>query len=155
MSRTCAILLSACCALAVGCAPAPPEEPMELETVDVGAPIDAGLSTEGDQQAVLRAAGLTGLVPGDVPADLPLFVPASVVDFGVPAGGRGGVELDAAAPPSVVRRWLGERLPAAGWKVGAIGDELIQVHKGSRSADYRLRDLAPGTRIRLEYSIGP
>ena len=148
-----ALLLLGCLTTACG-APAP-DEPVELETVDVAPPIDAGLSTEGDQQAVQRAAGLSGLMPGDVPSDLPIFLPASVVDFGGPAGGRAWVELDAGRPPAVVRSWLGERLPAAGWTIGAVGDNLVEAHKGARSADYRLTDLGSGTRIRLEYSPAP
>ena len=132
-----------------------PDEPVVIETVDVAPPVDADLSTEGDLQAVQRAAQLSGVVPGDVPPDLPLFVPASVIDFGGPSGGRAWVELDAGEPPAVVRRWLGERLPAAGWTVGAVGDDLVQAYKGERRADYRLTDLAPGTRIRLEYTPRP
>ena len=141
--------------LVVACAPQVPEEPVELETVDVELPIDAELSTEGDLQAVARAAQISGLVPGDVPPDLPLFVPSSVIDFGGPTGGRSFVELDAGAAPAEVRSWLGTRLPAAGWTVGAIGDDLVQAHKGARRIDYRLTDLTPGTRIRLEYTPRP
>lgn len=140
---------------AVACNRPAPDEPVVIETVDVAPPVDAELSTEGDLQAVQRAAQLSGLVPGDVPPDLPLFVPASVIDFGGPVGGRAWVELDAGEPPGVVRRWLGERLPAAGWTVGAVGDDLVQAYKGERRADYRLTDLAPGTRIRLEYTPRP
>ena len=96
---------------AAGCSRPAPDEPVVLETVDVAPPIDAELSTEGDLQAVQRAAQLSGLVPGDMPPDLPLFVPASVVDFGGPSGGRAWVEFDAGQSPDAVRRWLGERLP--------------------------------------------
>lgn len=152
-TRALALLLPLWAALAA-CTPPAPEEPIEIETVDVAPPIDAELSTEGDQQAVERAVQIVGVLPGDVPADLPLFVPASVIDFGT-AGGRSYVELDAGEPPAVVRRWLGERLPGAGWSIGAIGDRLIQAHKGGRNVDIRLTDLAPGTRIRLEYTSGP
>ena len=147
-----AALLLLSWAVAAACGPAAPDEAQVIETVDVAPPIDAELSTEGDLQAVQRAAQISGLVPGDVPADLPLFVPASVIDFGGANGGRAWVELDAGAPPAEVRRWLGERLPGAGWTVGAVGEGLVQAHKGARSVDYRLTDLAPGTRIRLEYS---
>ncbi|MFQ5351196.1 MAG: hypothetical protein ACE5EG_12205 [Thermoanaerobaculia bacterium] len=149
------VILVVCCVLATACAPPPPEEPVELETVDVAPPLDAELSTEGDLKAVQRAAAIAGVVPSDLPPDLPLFVPSSVIDFGGPAGGRSFVELDASEPPAVLRRWLGERLPAAGWTVGAIGDDLVQAHKGERRVDYRLTDLAPGTRIRLEYEPRP
>ena len=31
----------------------------------------------------------------------------------------------------------------------------MQAHKGQRRADYRLTDLAPGTRIRVEYTPQP
>lgn len=128
---------------------------MELETVDVGPPLDAELSTEGDLQAVERAAQISGLVPGGVPPDLPLFIPSSVVDFGDLAGGRAFVELDTGQAPAVVQRWLGEHLPAAGWTIGAIGDAVVEADKGSRRVAFRLTDLAPGTRIRLEYAPRP
>lgn len=154
-ARGLALLLLPWAVAAAACGRPAPDEPVVIETVDVAPPIDAELSTEGDLQAVRRAAELSGLVPGDVPSDLPLYVPASVVDFGGPAGGRAWVELDAGEPPVVVRRWLGEHLPAAGWTVGAVGDGLVQAHKGERRADYRLKNLAPGTRIRLEYTPAP
>lgn len=141
--------------LVVACGPPPPDEPLVIETVDVAPPLDAELSTEDDLKAVQRAAQVSGLVPGDVPAELPLFVPSSVVDFGGPSGGRSFVDLDTGESPAVVRRWLGERLPAAGWTVGAIGDDLVTAHKGAERVDYRLTDRAPGTRIRLEYPARP
>ncbi len=87
-----------------------------------------------------------------MPPELPLFVPASVVGFGGPEGGRAWVELDAGATPAAVRRWLGERLPAAGWTIDAVGDDLVEAHRDALAARYRLTDLEPGTRIRLEYT---
>lgn len=139
-------------AVPIACAPSPPEEPVELETVDVDLPIDAEYSTEGDLKAVERASpAISGLLPGDVPSDLPVFSPSSVVDFGQLGGGRAYVELDTGARPDAVRAWLGERLPGAGWSVGAIGDAMIQAHKGPQTVEYRLNDLGSGTRIRLEY----
>jgi hypothetical protein len=140
---------------AVSCAPAPPDEPLVIETEDVAPPLDDELSTEDDLQAVQRAAQISGLVPGDVSPDLPLFAPSSVVDFGGPAGGRAFVDLDTGEPVAVVRGWLGERLPGAGWTIGAIGDDLVEAHKGERRVAYRLTDLRPGTRIRLEYEPRP
>jgi hypothetical protein len=134
----------------LSCAP-DVEEPVMIETEDIAPPIDAELSTEGDQRAIQRAVEISGMVPGDVPSDLPLFVPSSVVDFGDVAGGRRYVELVTTATPREVRGWLGGRLPAAGWTVGAVGDGLVQAHKGAQQVEYRLTDLAPGTRIRLEY----
>jgi hypothetical protein len=151
-SRGVALLLVLGAVAAAACSPPAPEEPIELETVDVAPPIDAELSTEGDLKAVRRAAAVSGQVPGDVPADLPIFVPSSVVDFGGSSGGWSYVDLDATAAPDEVRSWLGKRLPAAGWKVGAIGDAMVEAHKGGQQARYRLTALAPGTRIRLEYT---
>lgn len=138
--------------LAAACPAPAPDEPVELETVDVAPPIDAELSTEGDLLAVERAARISGLIPDGLPADLPLFAPASVIDYSEPGAGRAWVELDAAPAPAAVKRWLGERLPAAGWTVSAIGGDRIQARKGDRRVDYLLTDLAPGTRIRLEYA---
>ena len=152
-STRCFVRAIAVLALAsVACAPRGPDEPPVIETEEVAPPIDAELSTENDLVAVQQAVQISGVVPGDVPPDLPLFVPSSVVDFGGPVGGRSYVELDTGARPDEVRRWLGARLPGAGWKVGAIGDGLVQASKGGNTVEYRLIDLAPGTRIRLEYS---
>ena len=120
--------------------------------MDVDLPIDAELSTEDDLKAVERASpSIFGLLPGDVPSDLPVFSPSSVVDFGQLGGGRAYVELDAGARRDAVRAWLGTRLPAAGWSIGAIGDTVVQAHRGPESVEYRLTDLGSGTRIRLEY----
>ena len=136
----------------IACAPSPPEEPVEIETEDVDLPIDAELSTEDDLKAVERASpAISGLLPGDVPSDLPVFSPSSVVDFGELGGGRSYVELDAGARPDSVRAWLGERLPGAGWSIGAIGDTMVRAHKGPQTVEYRLTALGSGTRIRLEY----
>ena len=138
-------------ALTVACSSPEPSEPIELETVEVDAAIDADLSTEGDLQAVRRPPEIAGVLPGGVPPDLPLFIPSSVVDFGDLAGGRAYVELDAGATPDRVRAWLGERLPAAGWTVSSIGGDGLTARKGEHEVAYRLSDLSPGTRIRLEY----
>lgn len=137
--------------LAAGCRDRPPPVPVELETVDVSPTIDAELSTENDLQAVRRTPTLSGVLPGGVPADLPLVVPASVVDFGPAGGGRAYLELDTGRPPAEVRAWLGERLPAAGWTISAIGEAGLEARKGPRRVGYRLTDLAPGTRIRVDY----
>ena len=134
------------------CQPPAADEPLVIETEEVAPPIDAELSTEGDLKAAREAVQISGVVPGDVPPGLPIFVPSSVVDFGGPVGGRAYVELDTAERPAVVRRWLAERLPGAGWKIGAIGDNLVEAEKGPSRVAYRLTDLAPGTRIRLEYT---
>ena len=147
-----ALALLAACLLVAACEPPAPPEPVEIQTEEIAPPFDAELSTEDDLKAVQQAIQISGLVPGDVPSDLPLFTPSSVVDFGGPVGGRSYVELDTGARPAEVRRWLGERLPGAGWRVGAIGDDLVQASKGGETVEYRLIDLAPGTRIRLEYS---
>lgn len=140
--------------LAAGCRDRPPPVPVELETVDVSPTIDAELSTENDLQAVRRTPTLSGVLPGGVPADLPLVVPASVVDFGPAGGGRAYLELDTGRPPAEVRAWLGERLPAAGWSVAADAGGLSAT-SGTRRVRYGLTDLAPGTRIRLEYPPQP
>lgn len=137
--------------LAAGCPERQPPPPVELETVDVAPTIDAELSTEDDLRAVRRAPTLSGVLPGGVPADLPLVVPSSVVDFGPADGGRAYLELDTGRTPAEVRSWLGERLPAAGWTIRAIGDGGLEASKGRRRVGYRLTDLAPGTRIRLDY----
>lgn len=154
--RTTTALIVTVAALALaaalaGCAPPEPSAQVEIETEEIDAPIDAELSTEDDFKATRRAPTLAGVLPGGFPDDLPLMVPSSVVDFGPAAGDRAYLELDTGRPPDEVRSWLGQRLPAAGWTVRAIGEGGLEASKGPRTVDYRLTKLAPGTRIRLEY----
>lgn len=137
--------------LAGGCAAPEPAEPLVMETEEVGAPIDAELSTEDDLKARPRRETLSGVIPGDFPPDLPVMTPASVVDFGPAAGGRGYLEIDTGRSPDQVRAWLGQALPAAGWTVRSIGSGRLEASKGTGRVSYELRDLAPGTRIRIEY----
>ncbi len=129
-------------------------EPPPLETVDVAPRLDAELSTEDDLVAVRRAPEIAGIVPEGVPPELPLFRPSSVIDFGDLPGGRAYVTFDTVRGPPEVRRWLGERLPAAGWSVAADAGGLSAT-SGTRRVRYGLTDLAPGTRIRLEYPPQP
>ncbi len=156
-SRVAAVLAAALvlAAAGAGCDRSRQRQPREIETVDVAPAIDADYSTEGDLQAVRRGPEIAGVVPGGVPPDLPLFLPSSVVDFGDLGPGRSYVEFDTSSDVAAVRRWLGERLPAAGWTASAVGGEGLRAAKGAREVTYRLTDLSPGTRIRLEYRPQP
>lgn len=68
--------------IVVGCAseqPAQFEEPA-LDTVDLPAAPDHDPDT--DPRAPSQRARLGGVLPSDFPNDLPVLLPASVVDFG-------------------------------------------------------------------------
>lgn len=142
--------LVAAALLAAGCA-SPEPEPVVLETEEVAAPIDAEASTEDDLKARPRRESLSGVIPGDFPPDLAVVMPASVVDFGSAGDGRAYLELDTERTPAQALSWLGRALPAAGWTVRVVGGERIEASKGPREVVYLLRDLAPGSRVRIEY----
>lgn len=124
---------------------------VELETVEVGAGPNAELTTEHDPQARAVAIELAGVLPSDFPAGLPVFAPASIVDFGRLAGERGFVELDSPVPVAEVRSLLAAQVSRAGWTAQAIGDRGDTFSKEGRQVRVILTDLQSGTRIRYEY----
>ena len=128
-----------------------PKKPKELETVDVGAGYDAGLSTESDQRARRTKSALGGVLPSDFPADMPVFSPASIVDFGQPGGSGSFVVVDTPVPRAEVKSSLGSRIQRSGWAVEAIDDEGNIYTKEGRRVRVILTDLGSGTRIRYEY----
>lgn len=131
-----------------GCA-APTSEDKEIDTVDVTPGLE--VDTSGDEQARARQPALSGILPTDFPRDLPLYLPASLVDYGESEAGRPTVTLLTADEISRVRRDLHAKLAAAGWESssGAAGTEVLK--KGGARAWLVLEDGRPGTRYRYEY----
>lgn len=132
-----------------------PESELEsLETEDIGAVFDAGLSTEEDQKGRPREdPEVAGVLPGDFPGDIPLVKPSSIVDFGELSDGRHYVEIDTSVPLSRVSADLARDLAGFGWAGNgdpASGGSAIY-SKGGRVLGLGLTDLSPGTRIRYEY----
>ena len=101
----------------------------ELETVEVAPAPDAGASLAADEVEVRRAgSGLAGVLPSDFPRDLPLPLPASLIDIE-----RGGGEV------AIVLA------TAAGWLEEAPGS----YRQEGRRAVVSGRDSRPGCHVRI------
>jgi len=123
-----------------------PDKPKELETVDVGAGLDAELTTEFDERAKQVEIGLGGVLPSDFPPEMPVFSPASVVDFG-----PGFVELDTSVAAAAVRSSLGKQIQRSGWAVDSVGDGGSLYSRGGYRVRVVVNDAGSGARIRYEY----
>jgi hypothetical protein len=128
--------------------PAPAERPTgELETVEVTAGPDAALSTAGDAQEKRRSAGLAGALPDGFPADIPVFRPASLVDFSERPGGGVRLRFDTSASSGEVRSFCESRLRAAGWRSAAGGLWTLGERRVTLSFDSR----PAGSSFSIEY----
>lgn len=121
----------------------------ELETVDVTPALE--VDTSEDPQGRARSAELVGILPGDFPADLPLYLPASLIDFDETASGRPTVSLLTPEGISTVRRVLFARAREQGWTAASGDGGAIVLRKGGRTALLRLEEARPGTVYRFEY----
>ncbi len=139
----------------LGCGVESPEQrpaQMELETEEVGLAPDAELSTELDERAKALGPAIAGVLPSDFPADLPLFAPSSLIDFGGTPDGRRYVELDTTSSCGEVARRLSSELAAAGWRRTSSAQAGGGVYrKAQRQAVIRWLDRLPGCGIRVEY----
>jgi len=127
------------------------DESKPLETVEVDEGPEAALTTEYDEFAAPRPAQeMAGVLPSDLPSDVPVFSPSSLVDFGSPGGER-YVELDTSAPMNGVRASLESQLSNAGWRSSGSSGEAMVFTKAGRELRVVLQDLSAGTRVRYEY----
>ncbi|NJL27022.1 MAG: hypothetical protein HC897_03630 [Thermoanaerobaculia bacterium] len=123
-----------------------------LETVEVTPGLE--VTTEGDQQAKPRPVELTGVLPPGFPADLPIYLPSSVVDFGAAASGYRQVELLTPHPRDQVAAVLEQRLRQKGWTVASgegARSNRKRLSKPGREAWLEVRDARPGTAFRYDY----
>ncbi len=135
--------------LTVGCRHGTePEKEPELEAVDVAPGIS--IETENDQQAVVPPPSLVGILPDDFPDGLPLYLPASLVDFGPADGGWVYVNLLTSHSRAKVVRGLDQRLRDAGWTITESGG-VRQLRRGNSRVRLRIEDARPGTQYRFEY----
>lgn len=134
---------------ALGCGPgAEPGQEPPPETVDVAPAIS--IDVGNDPQAVAPKPSLTGVLPADFPDDLPLYLPASLIDFGGGAAGARSVTLLSPHARTRVAGELERLLAGRGWSVGGGGDARV-LRKGSRQVRLEIRDGNPGTIFRFEY----
>ncbi len=105
------------------------------------------VDTSQDPQAEARKPSLVGILPSDFPSDLPLYLPASLVDFG--ANPR-SVDLLSPDAPGRVRPELFRLIRGSGWIVQESGGSA-SLSKGSRQVRLIVREEQPGTLYRFEY----
>jgi len=143
------VILAVAAVLALAACGEPPAENQDIETVDVKPALE--VDTSEDVQGRARAPELVGVLPGDFPPDLPLYLPASLIDFGESASGRPTVSLLTPHGISTVRRELFARLREAGWSTASGDDGTVVLRKDGRRAWLRLEESRPGTVYRFEY----
>ncbi|MCL4838776.1 MAG: hypothetical protein KJ058_12515 [Thermoanaerobaculia bacterium] len=117
----------------------------ELETVEVAPPPDASASLAGDEVERRReGGGLAGILPSDFPRDLPLPLPASLIDT---ERGGGEVAILLASPSScgALREAHRLQLLAAGWREEGAGS----FRQGGRRAAVAFQDSRPGCHVRI------
>jgi hypothetical protein len=148
------------CLLALALAPAcreraSTEAPAEetIETVDVDEPIDSQIRPEEDKRAQVRERGLLGVLPGDFPADLWPYEPASIVDFGEAEAGRSYVSFRIVASPQEVIRRLQAQERSRGWAVTQATSTLLSMSKGGRLVEAELEQRGNETWLRIEYPV--
>lgn len=137
---------------ALGCGTeAPPEGAQRpSEIVDVK-PMIADVEISGDQQAVARKPSLIGVLPSDFPDDVPMYLPASLVDFGNTADGGRSVSLATATGRSQVSDQLAGLLVAQGWQSEGDSGGRTVWRKGERTVRLRIETASTGTVYHFEY----
>ncbi len=133
---------------AAGCRQSPGEQ-KPPPAVDVEPALE--IPIDNDPVAVERGPELVGVLPGDFPADLPLYLPASLIDFGTGEDGWRYVEL--LTPHALARTdpGLATLLAERGWASdGASGGSRL-LRKGSLRVRLRVENARPGTSYRFEY----
>ncbi len=132
--------------IATGCRQTEPEP--ELEAIDVAPALEIG--TEDDPKAVARPPELVGVLPEDFPDGLPLYLPASLIDFGT--ADDGWVYVDLLTPHSLARveSELAARLAERGWTT-ALGGDVRRLRRGNSRVRLSVANARPGTQYRFEY----
>jgi len=126
--------------------------PQQLDTVEVAPAPESKIDVEQDVKAPERGTtGLTGVVPADFPADVPLYSPASITDFGGTADGRRQLTFATPDRPDKVRSWLTGRLVDQGWKQKAVGTAALEFEKGPRTVRVSVQGDPVGAVYRVEY----
>ena len=155
------ILLGLSLLLALACAPEASLEGDGLETIEV-LDVDptAMLTPDLDEVAAEQAEALIGVLPGDFPPDLPVYQPASLIDFAEPQSGERYVLLSTQSPLAQVKESLEQQLEAQGWSGEAwtasegepFAGEVARYLKDGRLATVRIgRNEARQTLVRMDY----
>lgn len=130
--------------------PAPEMSGRPKQTIDVK-PIIEDIEISGDVQAVARKPTLTGVLPSDFPSDVPLLLPASLIDFGGTADGRRSVSLATPVGQSSVDTRLMGLLNEAGWRSSGNEGGARRLSKGERTVRLRIEGASTGAVYHFEY----
>ena len=135
---------------AAGCAEPPAaDEPKPFDEVVVDSVDDGEFTTVFDEIGPRPVKGISGLLPPDVPRELPLYTPAGLIDFGAGARGRFLV-LQADAPPDEVRDEQLSRLRRGGWRVSPEGAGW-RLDRSGRTVRLTLQAVETVTQLRFDY----
>jgi hypothetical protein len=125
--------------------------PGEIETVDVAPSRTAVLTTIYDDVAPQRDESFSGVLPQGFPADLPLYDPSNLTDFGdIDTGGKYVLMFSPDSAAMVRDRMAGE-LKRSGWALIRGDGEQGSYRRGSRRVTLAIQEAQPGTEIRVEY----
>lgn len=125
-------------------------EQKPIETVDVSPAIELDISEDVEQAPVKPS--LVGVLPSSFPTDLPVLLPASLIDFGQTEGGERFVDLLLENSMTRMHREVEAALRKAGWSIsGDARQSGATLSKGERRVTWRMLDAKPGTVCRYEY----
>ncbi len=120
------------------------------EAVDVTASPVENLTTEYDEVAPERdEEQLSGVLPTGFPADVPVYTPSSLIEFGEGGGGR-FVLLASPDSADAVRTSFRSSLESAGW-VRSGGSREERFAKDDRTVKVEVRVKGSGSEIRIAY----
>jgi hypothetical protein len=143
--------------LVLACAPvaAPPEEDPLLETVEVRSPADAGIRIEDDPRAAAALPAMAGVLPGDAPQDLAIYVPSSLIDFGAAGPGTRFILLTTPDREARVRETVFRDFARLGWRRIPSSSEgsFVELEKGTRRLRVEVARAGFDTTIRIEYPL--
>lgn len=121
----------------------------EIEIVDVEPSLTSHMTTTYDVEAPERGDAFSGVLPSDFPADLPLYSPSNLTDFGSEKARF--VLLFTPDAATMVRDGMRGELARSGWTL-IDGDGVRGTwRRGSHSVILDIQDARPGTEIRIEY----
>lgn len=127
----------------------------EPATVDAGEPVEVtaspveNLTTEHDEVAPQRPQEqMAGVLPSGFPADVPVYTPSSLVEFG--EGGGRFVLLATPNAADSVRTSYRMTLESAGWSHAGGGREQ-RFTKDDRTLRVEVRSTGGGSEVRIAY----
>ena len=149
---SCSVLLALATFSCAAERPASESATAPIPVEEVAAPIGAAVSTAEDKQERMRTETFSGVLPSDFPREIPLYRPATIVDYGTTAAGRSYVVLQTQDRKAQVEGRFSGLLDARGFHRAADSATMILADLVVRIT---FEDANPGTRIRIEYKSGP